>query len=214
MVGAPLARGTPNEGYFQAAGQPMEALPGAPVKGSPETTMLQVSPQDAASLRGLSPEEMKDVNVCVNFTWDMERYRLAGVRPEDGTLQFTGGHRAFFSLAPFHALCFENYRAALDAPGEWFLARDGALSYIPRPGEDMKSAEVSGARGHAVARLQGRCREKNSSSRSCVSAASPFRFQNYALPPEGAHFGQAESGRRSGNRSRRRPRSDVRGMRI
>ena len=28
-------------------------------------------------------------------------------------------------------------RAALDAPGEWFLARDGTLSYIPRKGETV-----------------------------------------------------------------------------
>ncbi len=27
---------------------------------------------------------------------------------------------------------FENYLAALDAPGEWFLDRDGWLYYYPR----------------------------------------------------------------------------------
>ena len=31
---------------------------------------------------------------------------------------------------------------ALDAPGEWFLARDGTLYYKPLPGEDMAKAEV------------------------------------------------------------------------
>jgi hypothetical protein len=184
---------TPNEGYFQAAGQPTQALPGVPLKGSPETTMLQVSPQDAASLRGLSAEELKDVNVCVNFNWDMERYHLAGVRPEDGTLQFTGGRRAFFSLAPFQALCFENYRAALDAPGEWFLARDGTLSYIPRPGEEMKSAEVWAPKAMQWLVFKGDAVKKQFVENLRFSGLS-FRFQNYALPPEGAHFGQAESG--------------------
>ena len=53
-----------------------------------------------------------------------------------GTLQFTGGVREFFSLAPFHNMQLENFRAALDAPGEWFLARDGTLSYLPAPRRD------------------------------------------------------------------------------
>ena len=55
---------------------------------------------------------------------------------EDGTLQFTSGSRAFFSLEPFHRLYFENLRAVLDEPGEWFLARDGKLFYKPRPGNN------------------------------------------------------------------------------
>src|SRR5207247_5477446 len=36
----------------------------------------------------------------------------------------------------------ENYRAALDTPGEWFLARNGTLFYQPRPGEDMTTADA------------------------------------------------------------------------
>ena len=183
---------TPNEGYFQAAGQPARALPGVPLSGSPETTMLQIAPQDAASLRGLTDEELKDVNVCVNFTWDMERYHLAGVRPEDGTLQFTGGKRAFFSLAAFQTLSLENYRAALDSPGEWFLARDGTLSYIPLPGEDMTRAEV-----WAPVAMQWLIFKGDEAAGKYVKEVKfnglVFRYQNYELPSGGAHFGQAES---------------------
>ena len=36
----------------------------------------------------------------------------------------------------------ENFRAALDEPGEWFLDRNGTLFYMPRAGEDMTRAEV------------------------------------------------------------------------
>jgi len=31
----------------------------------------------------------------------------------------------------------ENYKEALDAPGEWFLERSGNLYYIPREGENI-----------------------------------------------------------------------------
>ncbi len=36
----------------------------------------------------------------------------------------------------------ENFKVALDEPGEWFLARDGMLYYKPRPGEEIAKAEV------------------------------------------------------------------------
>ena len=36
----------------------------------------------------------------------------------------------------------ENFKAALDAPSEWFLDRDGTVYYKPLPGQDMKQAEV------------------------------------------------------------------------
>ena len=184
---------TPNEGFLQATGQPTLLLPNVPAAGSPETTMLQVTPADATFLRGLSSEELNDVNVCVYFTWDVERYRLAGARPEDGTLQFTGGHRAFFSLAPFHAIHFENYRAALDAPGEWFLGRDGTLSYIPRPGEKPETAEVWAPVAEQWLVFKGDAKQEKFVEKLRFAGLS-FRFQNYTLPPGGTHFGQAESG--------------------
>ena len=37
----------------------------------------------------------------------------------------------------------ENFLGALDAPGEWFLARDGTLYYHPLPGEDMTTPKWS-----------------------------------------------------------------------
>lgn len=183
----------PKEGYFQATGQPSTGLPGVPLHGSVDSSLLQISPADAASLKGLSSEELKDVNVCVNFTWDMERYRLAGARPEDGTLQFTAGRRPFFSLAPYQALRLENYRAALTDPGEWFLGSDGTLSYIPRAGEDMKTAEVWAPEAMQWLVFKGDP-AKDQFVENVRFRGLSFRFQNYALPPEGAHFGQAESG--------------------
>ncbi len=36
----------------------------------------------------------------------------------------------------------ENYRAAVDEPGEWFLAKSGELVYFPRPGEQIGQVEV------------------------------------------------------------------------
>lgn len=44
---------------------------------------------------------------------------------------------------PPYACYFENALEMLDEPGEWYLDRTtGVLSYWPRPGEDLKEAEV------------------------------------------------------------------------
>jgi hypothetical protein len=70
-------------------------------------------------------------------------------------------------LWSFHLLArFENAYAFLDEPGEWYLdARAGALYYIPRPGEDLATADVElpvletlvegrGTRGKPVERVR------------------------------------------------------------
>ena len=68
---------------------------------------------------------------------------LTAVNFEKNQIVTTGEKLTSFSDWPagtrFH---LENFKAALDEPGEWFLGRDGMLFYKPLPGEDMAKAEV------------------------------------------------------------------------
>lgn len=51
----------------------------------------------------------------------------------------------------------ENVFEALDTPGQWYLDRPkGILSYLPRPGEEMQSAEIIAPRLSQVVRVVGR----------------------------------------------------------
>ena len=51
----------------------------------------------------------------------------------------------------------ENVLEALDAPGQWYLDRPrGELYYLPRPGEEMPSAEIIAPRLPQVVRMVGR----------------------------------------------------------
>jgi hypothetical protein len=128
---------TPNADYFQAVSAASEPLPGVPLAGPLERTALNLRPEDLSTLEGLSDEDLHEVNAVVYHSWNTSRHRLAGFDRERGTLQFTGPARwNFFQLEPYHRVVLENYRAALDAPGEWFLDREGLLFYMPRPGED------------------------------------------------------------------------------
>jgi hypothetical protein len=182
---------TPNEGYFQGFKGNPKPIEGVPFSGDASLTLIQVTPQEALALKGLIGRELLDVNAVVYHSWDVDRRRIAGFRLEDGTLQFTGsGVRPFFYHDPHQRMHFENFRGALDVPGEWFLGRDGMLSYMPRPGETPETAEVwapvvpqwlvfkGDPMGEFVTNLRFR--------------GLKFRFQGYVLPESGAAFGQAE----------------------
>ncbi|RYD80805.1 MAG: hypothetical protein EOP84_11700, partial [Verrucomicrobiaceae bacterium] len=184
---------TPNDGFVHAISQPSEPLPGTPFNGDAAHTLLQVKPEDAAMLRGLSQAELHDVNVLAYHSWDVNRHRVAGVRFEDGVLQFTGGGaQAFFQPEPYQRLHFENFRGALDQPGEWFLGRDGTLSYLPRPGEKPETTEVWAPVASRWLVFEGHA-DKEQFVEKITFRGLAFRFQSYILPEKGASFGQAEN---------------------
>ncbi|MEO6739775.1 MAG: right-handed parallel beta-helix repeat-containing protein [Chthoniobacteraceae bacterium] len=181
---------TPNEGFIQAMGQPQKPPGDAKPTGDAGKTMLAIEPQYAKELAGLSAEERRDVNVNVYFSWDMARHRLENA-DADGTLQFTGPlQREFFSLAPFHNLRLENYRAALDAPGEWFLDRAGTLFYIPRKGETVADVWAPVAPQWIVMRGDA---AKDEFVSGLTFRGLSFQHQAWVTPDGGAFFGQAES---------------------
>ena len=103
-----------------------------------------------------SPADIEFVHICNN---DMGRKRLASVSAADQTVTLSTPNkwnsRAFkfdwYLSIPTAGgrgqtanLCYlENALEFLDQPGEWYLDRKtGAVSYWPRPGEDLDRAEV------------------------------------------------------------------------
>ncbi len=104
---------------------------------------LEVSGELAATLAALSPEERHDVNLLAYHKWDNTRRRIERVDADAAQL-FSRGE----AMKPWNPMVrgtpfiLENFRAALDAPGEWFLARDGTLLYHPFPGQQIESCEA------------------------------------------------------------------------
>lgn len=183
---------TPNAGYIQAVGQPSQPLPGTILAGPATKTLISIDAGDAKIFAGLSPEELHDVNTLIYHSWDVSRLRLAGARVEDGTLQFTGGQRDFFSLEPYHRMHFENFRGALDAAGEWFLSRDGTLSYKPRPGETLEQAKIEAPVASQWLLFKGDATKEQFVEKIAFRGLT-FRGQSFILPDKGVHYGQAES---------------------
>ena len=79
----------------------------------------------------------------VYHNWDNTRKFIEAVNPQEKSIVTSGGGmKPWNPWRPNSPFVFENFLGALDAPGEWFLARDGTLYYKPQPGENMKRAEV------------------------------------------------------------------------
>jgi len=103
----------------------------------------QVDPNDIKGLGGLEEGEIKDIVMTAYHKWCITRRYLTGIDSANNAIITSGGKlRGFSKWVDGTRYRLENFKAALDEPGEWFMERDGTLYYKPRDGEDMSSAEV------------------------------------------------------------------------
>ncbi len=129
---------TPNRGEFNRVKRVDETVldvsgERAPVFASQKVTLHA---DDAHLLAKLNPKELSDVLVVFYHNWDNTRRRIDHINMKDTTIYMTGqGMKPWNPVNGNSRYVIENYREALDAPGEWFLQRDGYLYYIPMPGE-------------------------------------------------------------------------------
>ena len=144
---------------------------------------------DLKPVFSLSGAQLTDVTAVVYHSWEMSRHRIAGADAARNLLVTTAGAPwPFFKWGADQRYHLENFRAALDAPGEWFLARDGTLSYIPLPGEDLTKARV-------IAPVAGQFVRFTGGAAGIVEHITlkglHFEYAGYILPPTGQGDPQA-----------------------
>ena len=146
-------------------------------------------PADLDPVFRVPKDRLSDVTAVVYHSWETSRHRLAEAEREANRLITTGGAPwAFFQWGGPSRFHLENFREALDAPGEWFLDRDGTLYYMPRPGENMAKAQV-------VAPVVGDFVHFSGGTNGPVQHISlrglRFEHSQYVLPAQGHGDGQA-----------------------
>ncbi|WP_231846332.1 right-handed parallel beta-helix repeat-containing protein [Rhodopirellula baltica] len=105
---------------------------------------MTVRPEDVASLEGLSSEEIRQVQILAFHKWDTTRRFLDRADVKQGQLVISGQKmKSWNPLTRHTGYLLENYAAALDEPGEFYLAPGGQLSYLPRDGESMDDADFT-----------------------------------------------------------------------
>jgi hypothetical protein len=165
-----------------------------PLTGKPASLASRAivgRPADIAPVLALPTNELRDVTAVVYHSWEVSRHRLAGVDTAQSALISAGAAPWNFNF--WGANCryhLENFRAALDEPGECFLDRDGTLCYLPRPGEDMTTAEVVAPVAERFLRFHGDS-EKGQFVEHLVFRGLRFQHAQYVLPPQGHGDGQA-----------------------
>ncbi|NUP99668.1 MAG: right-handed parallel beta-helix repeat-containing protein, partial [Armatimonadetes bacterium] len=153
---------------------------------------FRAEPADVAPLAGLSAAQLRDVVVIAYHSWESSRHRIAGFLPDEQAVITTGPAAwPFFDWRARQRYQLENLRAALDEPGEWYLDRDGTLTYWPLPGEDAAQAVVYAPRAASFLQVAGEPVLGLSVEHLTFRGLS-FQHAGYILPPEGHSDGQAE----------------------
>jgi len=113
-------------------------------------------PEDIRCLAKAPAERLNDVTLVSYHAWETTLHRLQSVDLATGAVVTTGSAPwAFQWLGLNHRYHLENFREALDAPGEWFLDRDGTLSVIPLPGVNLANAVVVAPVASAFIQIEG-----------------------------------------------------------
>ena len=118
---------------------------------------FRANPADVAPFVGKSAADLADVELNIWQSWDSVRLPPLAVAA-DGTV--TTGYKRWpyfiwHAYPPRYRI--ENFRAALDTPGEWYLDKTaGELLYLPRPGEKVETAEGVIPLVDVLVRIDGR----------------------------------------------------------
>lgn len=161
---------SPNKLYFYLRGKSEQPDIGA-------RTIL-ARPGDIDPIFNIPNDQLKDVTAVVYHAWEISRHRIASVDRDANALITTNAPPwEFQKWEPSQRYHLENFRAALDAPGEWFLDRDGTLSYIPLPGQDMTTARVVAPVVDQFIRLNG--------VTGITFRNLAFEYAGYTLPEKG-----------------------------
>jgi hypothetical protein len=188
---AEIAR-IPNEGYIKIEDIKQNILK----KGTgriPERSTLSITldKKDFKKISDIPDNEIDLLRFRAFHKWDFTIRHLDSIDTRHKTLFTTGkGMKPWNPLKKGGRLVFENFKAALDAPGEWFLSKDGTLYYYPREGEDINTAEVVVPVLDKLVSVEGNASEEEYVSNITFKGLT-FTHCNYLIPPEGFEPNQA-----------------------
>jgi hypothetical protein len=185
---------SPNEFYFYIQNVHEEAFEGASTRRPKRARQtVEMRAEDFQVLADLKSDELADVHFMVYHKWDNTRRFIDRLDHERRALVTSGqGMKSWNNWRRNTRYHLENFLAALDAPGEWFLARDGTLYYHPLPGEDMTKAVVIAPVVDRFLLFQGDPAAKLYVEHVTVRGLA-FRHAQWITPPGGFEASQAAS---------------------
>lgn len=134
---------TPNRGWYYVKHSKETVLDkSGPRAARYAVQRIAVAPEELSLLAGLSQEELKRTTALFYHKWDVTRKPIDHAMPDSGFLFTSGeGMKPWNPVTGGSRYVLDNFLGALDAPGEWYLSPEGWLYYMPREGEEMRTAE-------------------------------------------------------------------------
>lgn len=181
---------TPDEGLFSVKGV-SETIIDKGKGRSPEAAVqkIMLDSADARFFESFTEQDLRDGLVTFYHNWDNTRKRVMYFNKEESAIYTAGeGMKPWNPINNKTRWYADNFRGALNAPGEWFLERSGYLYYIPEKGQTISNTEFIApviSDFVIISGEQGRL-------------ASNFNFENitfevaaYNTPPQGNEPAQA-----------------------
>lgn len=140
---AVLAR-TPNNGFLKIGGVKQNIWTrGTGRVAEKAEQILSFDKINFSLLQGIADDEIENVRFRAYHKWDFT-LRFIDHLDRDSAQVYTSGQgmKPWNPLFKGGRIVFENYAAALDEAGEWYLDKAGTLYYMPLPGETPENTEI------------------------------------------------------------------------
>lgn len=115
---------------------------------SRENSMIRTSVQkidlttaQADVLESIPVSEIQNIIINIHHAWDRTRKYIWSFSSQDSSVYITGQQmHVWNTLDNTSQFFFENSKAFLDSPGEWYLEQNGSLYYMPKDGETIENS--------------------------------------------------------------------------
>lgn len=140
-------------------------------------------------LKDIEEDEWNDALIVSYLKWATTYKRIQHIDVTDSSFYFVGGLMPNYNVMNQETRYFvENYRKALDQPGEWYLQRDGYLYYIPKECERIEKTECIYPISQKLLVINGRDDKKVS---NIQFHNIRFEHSSYIIPQKGYEARQA-----------------------
>ncbi len=136
---------SPNTGFYHLKNTSDTILVNGGTK-TPELAIQQFTlyPDGAGQVAQFSKEDFENTVITFYHNWDNTRNRIYSFDPKTSIAFVVGSAaKSYNKINTKSRYTLENFKAALDTCGEWFLDRSGYLYYMPLPGETIGQVEVT-----------------------------------------------------------------------
>jgi parallel beta-helix repeat protein len=175
---AQLAR-TPNSGFFTSSGVVENKI-----DNNFAVQHVATSANTFSALNLPKGNALNRVQLSFYHKWDVTRRSIDSINTSRNELNISGSAmevvNPLMAGTPFYAA---NYFNALDSTSEWFLDRDsGFIYYMPRPGENMATAQCIAPRLNYILKVNG---TPDAPVCNVTFENIAFQYTSYVVPKEG-----------------------------